>query len=57
MRWLEGITDSMHMSLSQLWKTARDRKPGVLRSVGSQSLDRTERLNNSCVLLLRESLI
>ena len=38
MRWLDGITDSMEMSLSKLQEIVKDRKPGVLQSMGLQRI-------------------
>ena len=39
MRWLDGITDSMDMSLSKLWSWWWTGKPGVLQSMGSQRVE------------------
>ena len=36
MRWLDGIIDSMGMSLSKFEVTVKDMKPSLLQFMGSQ---------------------
>ena len=63
LRWLDGITDSMDMSLSKLRELVMDREPGVLQSMGSQRVWATElnwtepKASSNIFIFSRDSLI
>ena len=45
-RWLGKIMDSIDLTLGKLWEMGKNRKPGMLQSMGSQRVGHDLVMNN-----------
>ena len=56
MRWLDGVIDSMHMSLSKLLEMVKDRGGWCAAVHGVEESDVTEQLNNILMTLINSQM-